>query len=287
MGELEIGELDEIDDVDVTATDVDDLFARLRAGRTAAPDADVDVDVETASRPSDVDDEEVGRRRRRRSPDTVFSRRDEALVPLIVAGARKLKRVLADEQNEVLDTLRRREPVRELEALVPEAAAQAARYGEAITAELIAAAEAGAAAVTGEPSIDLGPTGPLAAVRESLSGGLVDGLRERLGQGVADGDGDNDAITKRVRGVYREWKTQRIDERLDDLFRLAYVRGLVEALPPETLVQWVVDPDGAPSPDCEDDALAGPTALGAAFPSGHQWPPAHPGCRCLLVVADG
>ena len=104
---------------------------------------------------------------------------------------------------------------------------------------------------------------------------------------MADGDGDNDAITKRVRGIYREWKTQRIDEQLDDVVRLAFARGAVEAVPPGTPVTWVVDPDGPPSPDCEDNALAGPTALGEAFPSGHQWPPMHPGCRCLLILTDG
>ena len=71
-------------------------------------------------------------------------------MPLIVASARKLKRVLADEQNEVLDALRSKEPVADLDRLVPAPPEQADRYVEAITAELIAAAEAGAAAVTGE-----------------------------------------------------------------------------------------------------------------------------------------
>ena len=67
VGELEIGqldEIDEIDDVDVTATDVDDLFARLRAGRTAAPDAEVDVDVESVE--VDVETRRRGLSRRRR-----------------------------------------------------------------------------------------------------------------------------------------------------------------------------------------------------------------------------
>jgi hypothetical protein len=51
-------------------------------------------------------------------------------------------------------------------------------------------------------------------------------------------------------------------------------------------VIWSVDPDGPPSPDCEDNGLAGPVPVGDAFPSGHVSPPMHPGCRCLLLRDD-
>jgi hypothetical protein len=43
-----------------------------------------------------------------RDDDTPFARRDAELTPLIVTAARKLKRVLADEQNDVLLALRRK-----------------------------------------------------------------------------------------------------------------------------------------------------------------------------------
>jgi hypothetical protein len=52
-------------------------------------------------------------------------------------------------------------------------------------------------------------------------------------------------------------------------------------------VEWQVDPDGPPSPDCEDNALAGAVTVGDTFPSGHLSPPMHPGCRCLLLPASG
>ena len=73
-------------------------------------------------------------------------------------------------------------------------------------------------------------------MRAQLAVELVAPLRERLERSVADGDGDNDAVAKRARGVYREWKTQRIDEHLDDLFRLAYCRGRGRRLPAGSLV---------------------------------------------------
>ena len=162
---VEVGGIDEIDDDDVTEGDVANLFARLRADRplAAAPDpehAEAETEAEDESAAEDDELEE----------DTPFARRDAALVPLIVASGRRLKRVLADEQNEVLDRLRQREPVDSVDALIPSAEEQAARYADAITAELIAAAEAGAASISGsaDATIDLSPTGPLEAVRASI-----------------------------------------------------------------------------------------------------------------------
>nr|MBA3606259.1 hypothetical protein [Acidimicrobiia bacterium] len=84
-----------------------------------------------------------------------------------------------------------------------------------------------------------------------------------------------------------EWKTQRIDEQLDDILRSAYARAAYEAVEPGTSVAWTVDPDGPASPDCEDNSLAGPLIVGDAFPTGHSCPPAHPGCRCLLATVEG
>jgi hypothetical protein len=261
---------DDIDDDDVTATDVDALFAKLRANPPTETDPELDAGDDATA---DV-------------AETPFRARDAELVPLIVAAARKLKRVLADEQNDVLDALRRKEPVRDVDTLVPLLAEQTARYADAITAELIAAVEAGAVSAGGTGDLDIGPDGPLRAVRDHVAEELVGPLRERLERCVVEGDGVNDAVTKRIRGVYREWKTQRIDEQLDDTFRLAYCQGALVALGAGTAVTWEVDPDGPPSPDCEDNGLAGPVASGEAFPSGHVSPPMHPGCRCLLLRAD-
>ena len=259
-------EPENIEDDEVTAGDVDDLFARLRS----TPPVEEPGDTEAVA--DDV-------------AETPFQQRDAALVPLIVAGARKLKRVLADEQNEVLDTLRRKEPVRGLDVLVPWASEQSDRYADAVAAELSGAVEAGATSVSGEAAIEVADA--LGPVRERLAAELVTPLRERLERGITEGDGDNEAIAKRARGVYREWKTKRIDEQLDDLFRLAYCRGAVAAFAPGSQVTWQVDPDGPPSPDCEDNALAGAVTAGDTFPSGHVAPPMHPGCRCLLLRFEG
>ena len=88
-----------------------------------------------------------------------------------------------------------------------------------------------------------------------------------------------------VRLVYREWKSQRIDEHLDDVARTAFGRGALVGVAPGTPICWVVDPNGPQCPDAEDNALAGVVAAGDAFPTDHVCAPAHNGCRCMIVPA--
>ena len=111
-------------------------------------------------------------------------------------------------------------------------------------------------------------------------------MRERLAQCIDEADGDNDIVMKRVRSVYREWKTQHIDTELDDVFCLAYGRGVLAALPTGAPVTWIVDPKGPACPDAEDNSLAGEVGAGEPFPTGHVCAPAHAGCRCLLAPSN-
>lgn len=266
-------------DDDATASDVDQIFARLRAGRAAPP---VPVDADGTEMPGEevtVDDDG--------EPDSPFAAREAVIVPLIVAAGRKLKRRLADEQNEILDALRRNESLSGIEALVGDDAAQVGRYADAITADLAAAAQAGADAIGGTEAIDVGADGLLGPARDAIGTDLVAPLRDRLSRAVEEADGDHDAVAKKVRALYREWKSQRIDDELDDIVRGAYTRAAYASLTPGTVVRWVVDPDGPASPDCEDNSLADPVTVGDGFPTGHTNPPAHPGCRCLLAVVEG
>ena len=89
-----------------------------------------------------------------------------------------------------------------------------------------------------------------------------------------------------IRDRYREWKTQHIDEQLDDVIRTAHGRGVFAAIEPGTTVEWVADPSHAVCADCDDNTLGGAVEVGTAFPTGHEFPPAHLGCRCLLLPAD-
>ena len=221
--------------------------------------------------------------------DSPFGRRDAELTPLIVASARKLKRVLADEQNDVLHILRRNDPVRALTALLPAEAEHVQRYAAAIDGELRNGALAGAASVDdGSKGAHLKAINRNKALQpavDALLATIILPLRLRLERAVIDADGDNGELADTVRALYREWKTQRIDEHLDDVARMAFGHGALAALTPGTPVCWAVDPNGPACPDAEDNALAGVIGAGQPFPTDNTCAPAHEGCRCMLQHA--
>ncbi len=221
--------------------------------------------------------------------DSPFARRDEALTPLIIAAARKLKRVLADEQNEVLHALRRKEPVRDLGSMLVAEREQAARYSSSIAAELVAAAAAGAVSMGMTASAarrEAKKPAITATATDALLNDVVAPLRERLARCVSDADGDNAELASLVRLAYREWKNQRIDEHLDDVARAAFGRGALAGVAPGTRICWLLDPAGPACADAEDNALGGVIGAGEAFPTDHRCAPAHSGCRCMIAPAD-
>ncbi len=276
---------------------VDDLFAKLRASRTdtvaerarqAEPepepvtvDATEELSVFQASPEAPASDVEY--------EDSPFGRRDAELTPLIVAAARKLKRVLADEQNEVLHSLRSAKSVHALSDLLPDEAEHVRHYATAMHDELVAAAVAGAASVDDgnvkEHTKTVTKGNALEPAEKAIATSIVQPLRDRLERAVADANGDASDLTAIVRAVYREWKNQRIDEHLDDIAQLAFGRGALVALAPGTPVCWTVDPNGPDCPDAEDNALAGVVKAGDPFPTDHVCAPAHEGCRCMLQRA--
>jgi hypothetical protein len=155
--------------------------------------------------------------------------------------------------------------------------------------ELEKAALSGAASIDSgsakEHKADINRAGATKAAVEALTATIVAPLRDRLERAVIEAAGDNTELSTMVRGIYREWKTQRIDEHLDDVARAAFGRGALAAVVPGAKVCWMVDPNGPACPDAEDNALAGEVPAGQAFPTGHVSAPAHEGCRCMLALA--
>jgi len=219
---------------------------------------------------------------------STFESRDEILVPLILTMGRKAKRVLADEQNQILDVLRAKKPVKTLDAIVGPKAVHTKRYCTALSASIKSAAVAGARSMqTSDSKVtdrELGDLvkGQMKAVDEVIVTSIVEPLRERLSRSISQ-SADNAELSKLVRSLFREWKSQLIDEQIDDLAYAAYGRGALAALTPGTKVCWKYDPAGPACPDAEDNSLAGAIDAGEAFPTGHTHAPAHSGCRCVIV----
>lgn len=279
------------DDVRVRNS-VDDLFARLRAARAGAVAERVLADAQPDTSPpvaTAVVDEVADEVADDASGDTPFARRDAELVPLIVTAARKLKRVLADEQNDVLHVLRGKQPVSTLAALLPDAGEHAHRYGQAVRDELVHAALAGAASIDDGAALDhqraIDAHDALRPALEMLTESVIAPLRDRLDRAVTGASGDNGALLDAVRAVYREWKTHRIDEHLDDVVRMAFGRGAYVVLAPGTRICWTVDPNGPDCADAEDNTLGGVVRAGEPFPTDHVCAPAHEGCRCMVQLA--
>jgi hypothetical protein len=208
----------------------------------------------------------------------LLERRDGLLEPIEAKLARKLKRALADEQNDALDKQRRSKGPATIDQLFAAVDQHAGRYAAAAD-ELRAAAEAGAVFAGGQPS-DL----DMDDLARELGLSIVAPLRERVTNALRDAGNDDEAAADGIRSCYREWKGQRIGALGTDALHSAFNRGVLATVAPGTSLRWLVDDGGSPCPDAEDNALAGSVPCGDAFPTGHCQPPAHPGCRCMVVA---
>jgi vacuolar-type H+-ATPase subunit E/Vma4 len=298
----EVPEVPEVPEVVVAAKEkapratsgVDDIFAKLRAGTTADVAAKVDTAEpaiqEQAVTTETVTKEAAPKKKSKPQQEIIaanparFAERDEALSSLVVTMARKLKRVLADEQNNVLEHLRGKRSSLEMDAILGTPEEHASRYAESIAEDTMAAAGSGAKSVkvAGGSSRRVTQKAVASHVKDSVTAGLVAGFREDTRIAIGEAEGDREILASLMRDVYRKWKTDLIDQHVDDLACTSYSKGGFLALEPQTRVSWMVDPEAACCSECEDNSLAGAVTKGEEFPTGHAMPPAHPGCRCLV-----
>lgn len=221
--------------------------------------------------------------------ETLLQRRDEAIGPIEADLARKLKRVLQDEQNDLLDRLRSIRGTPTAAEVLPDRRAHAGRFRDAGRPLLERAARAGAefAAVSLDasspsPRSGSGAKADIDDLAAGLAEAIVDPLRRRLEQAML-GDDDPVVLAESLGAAYREWKTQRIEQTAADQVAGAFSRGQFAATPAGTRLRWIVDDVDGPCPDCDDNALAGDLGKAELWPTGQPHPPAHVGCRCLVV----
>jgi cell division septum initiation protein DivIVA len=259
-----------------SAARMTDLFARIRREATideAHGEAAARVALVSGSASAPPD-------------DGPLSRGDEigrVLAELARALGRGVKRELAEQQNQLLDAVRR-ETTANLDDVLPPTEDHVERVVSAATSALADAAMAGAVSLATEARASEEPPRVSAIARDvaaELAAELVAPLRGQLAAAFAE-SADEDAASEAVRAVYREWRAQRIDAAAAHAVVVAFNRGVLVAVRRGATVEWLPT-EATDCAECRGNAGAGGVVAGQPFPSGHEAPPGHEGCRCVLV----
>ena len=279
--------------------DVDTLFARIRAGQ---PDADGPADegeeptaavaiaggtTPGKARPSEeraIDLTELPEALplTAAAPDLAVpaddwrKRRAAAVNPLVSPLVKRAKRTAQDDQNALLDAVRRHKGRPTAAQVLPVEDELVDKWMDVLRLPLDKSYGAGQRAVGGEPTPVDGELGREAALA------VVAPLRERLTAAIDSSEAGDTGLVERIGARYREWKNQSLDRAIGDVLAFVWARGVYDASPDGTVLQWI-PPEEGHCPDCDDNALE-PTVKGENFPTGQPHPPAHPGCRCLLAL---
>ena len=291
-------DISEVDgaDTDESGATVHDLFARIRAEGLDDEAPDVEgpgadgSDTTATAEEEKADDGAAGEV----DPlSALLDRRDRALVPVEKQLSRSLRRLASDEQNGVLDQLRRVKRGRpEITSVLESPESTLQQFTDTLLADFTTAVEAGSefwAEVAGSSTDSLFSDD--ARIRDTLAATVGDFLavhRAHLERTFAESEEEGLDIADlgdRVRASYRDWRSTSLAELAGDLATAGFTQGERIAAGPGTPWMWVVDNGGLPCADGEDNALAGAVPCEEPFPTGDITPPAHAGCRCILLPA--
>ncbi len=150
----------------------------------------------------------------------------DALIEPIVKGlARRLKRTLQDNQNELLDALRSKNFHWSTD-LLPEPTEHIDSYATAALPSLEQAAEAGVSFAgtgsSGVPGVDA-----LLGIGHDLAEAVVGPLRRRLTDDEGLVDAEESVVADHVGSAFREWKGERIERLAGDHVVAAFSAGSI------------------------------------------------------------
>lgn len=245
--------------------DIDQLHARIRDSRAevaahargAMAQTEGTVGVAAVEQPQD---EVVALR----------SARDAVAARVGAEAALSLKRVLADQLNEVLDVLRRRGKKKaSIDDLVPQSGD--AVYGDSLAALLDEAARQG----SGGQSVDVGP------IALAVGAELGTAVRSRVAVFLKDPD----RLEQRIRSLYRELRRERVEALGHDAAAAAFGLGVLDVLPAGANAVWVMSEPPCEYAECHANAAAGPVPVGTAFATGDVVAPSRTGCGCIVAPA--
>jgi hypothetical protein len=261
--------------------DVESLFARIRAGHhdaTTAEATDAVTAVVTEAPEAESEPEVV--EETKLSPAEWKAIRSEELDALLGPLVKRAKRAVQDDQNALLDAVRRHKGRPSAAQVLPDRDSLLVSWTDVLSDAVDHAYGAGRVAAGDDVRRDASP-----ALHREAAEALVDPLRLRITVAIDSAEpGDAGGLVERIGARYREWKNQSLEPTLSEMLSFVWSRGVYDAVPDGAVLWWVPFDEGRCS-DCDDNALE-PTVKGDAFPTGQASPPAHPGCQCLLAPAE-
>jgi len=221
------------------------------------------------------------------APEPAFGVRAQALDDAPLLAGRVLKRLLQEDQNDLLDRIRRHRGRGTFEEDIFPPAVQVERFVEgmrlALEPAFIAGRNAGGGIPIGEPPDVVG-----ALVAKQVVAPLRRDLGRMVEPRLAAGDTAT-TVSERAGDVYRVWKGVRTELLGEGLVYAAFHHVLLDAWREAHAPgkRWLMSQDEADCPrdTCRANAAAGVVGVDASFPSGHLAPPAHGGCTCTVVAA--
>ncbi len=203
--------------------------------------------------------------------------RDRHLLPVQNRALRSIKRRLVEAQNQALENLRL------IEGWEPDATIVDGEVSEALTTlarESMVAGFAAAAEMMGtnespQPA-DVEPGDPSA----EFAGALVAAVQSTVARSRESGAGHRETASSLSR-VFRSWRTDEAERRVQFASRAAYHIGVVAALADLGATDLTVASSGRPCRECP--ANKSPWKITDAIPDGTMMPPARLECACTIV----
>ena len=206
-----------------------------------------------------------------------FALRERLLLPVQNRALRTVKRHLVEAQNRALEELRLTDGWEPDASIVSEEVAKAlvVLARESMVAGFAAAAEMTGADLTpqpeavepGDPSVEFG-------------GALIAAVQSSVARSRETGAGHRETGSSLSR-VFRSWRTDDAERRVQFASRAAYHAGLTAALAELGTKDVMVVVSGRPCPECPE--IKGPWTISDGPPAGTALPPARLECACTIV----
>jgi hypothetical protein len=209
-----------------------------------------------------------------------FAIRERYLLPVQNRALRAVKRNLVEVQNQALEDLRL------VHGWEPDASIFGDEVGEALTdlaresmvAGFAAAAEMMGAAETPQPA-DVQPGDS----STEFIAALIEAVQASVTRSRESGAGHRETASSLSR-IFRAWRTDDAERRVQHASRTAYHVGVVAALRDLGATSLMVVPSGRPCAECAAGAGAWPANEGP--PAGTVLPPARLECACTIVPSS-